>query len=422
MKNATKIAFLLIIALAFFSAGCWDQSEVEQLALVRAIAIDYLPEHEAPYLVTLAVNLPRNIAGGEGGSGNADPTQLFTGVGASVELALEQISYSLPRRIYLAHTELLIVSQDLAKNHLSKVLDFVMRHPEIRASTYLMVSTGLAQKALTTSERIETTVSEEILGIVRHAEKTRATAAQQLFEFARDIANPGQEAYTSLLMVGPPLEKVLPELKEENQPGGQAENGEGSAGGGGGGGGEELEEILTLAGLAVFKEKKMVGIMDAIDTRGFLWFLGGTGQTVIEVHDPVDPKSTVDILVYRINSKLTPVIENNKVSFRAEVEVEGDIRSWGIEIDFVTSEMVKKLNSGMAGVIKADMEKALSKMQELQADLVGFGAMLNRKDKKTFNRLQNRWGEVFSTLKVDITVKASIRRTGQHVRPIEATQ
>lgn len=418
MKNATKIAFLLIIALAFFSAGCWDQSEVEQLALVRAIAIDYLPEREAPYLVTLAVNLPSDIAGGEGGGNSTNPTQLFTGIGASVELALEQISYSVPRRLYLSHTELLIISQDVAKNSLSKVFDFAMRHPEIRASTYLIVTAGLAQKALTTSERIESTVSEEILGVVRHAEKTRATDAQQLFEFARDIANPGQEAYTSLLMVGSPLEKVLPELKEEEQPGGQAESGENGAGTGGGAG-EELEDIVTLAGLAVFKGKKMVGILDAIDTRGFLWFLGGTGQTIIEVHDPVDPDSTVDILVYRVNSKLTPVIKNNKVSFIAEVNVEGDVRSRAVEIDYITPEIIKKLNTAMAGVIKADMEKALSKMQELQTDIVGFGAMLNRKDAKTFNRLKDRWDEVFSTMKVDITVKTNIRRTGLHVRPIK---
>jgi hypothetical protein len=60
---------ILLLALTVFPMGCWDQVEVEQLAIIRAIAVDYLPGRKAPYLVTLSVQRPADVAGGEGGGG-----------------------------------------------------------------------------------------------------------------------------------------------------------------------------------------------------------------------------------------------------------------------------------------------------------------------------------------------------------------
>ncbi|MCR3921764.1 MAG: Ger(x)C family spore germination protein [Firmicutes bacterium] len=422
MNKKLLCTLIALICLALVSTGCWDRIEVEQLAIVRSIAIDYLPGRKAPYLVTLAISLPSDIAGGEGGGGG-EPTQLFSGVGATINLALEQANFNLSRRLFLSHAELFIVSEELGRHGLTHVLDFIVRHPQVRLNAFLLVTPGMAQKCLTAPERLEAGVTEEIIGMIHQAQTSPESDPQQAFKFLRQMASPGQDPYISILMLSDPLTTVIPELKDELKPGGQEESsggGSGESGGsGGGGGGEEQEQVLTLVGQAAFQDDKLVGLMNGVETRGFLWFMGRTERAVITVSDPEDPDGIVSTHVARVETTIKPQIKNGQVSFTVQVEEEGDIRSVSSQTNLATTEMIPKINSAKAAVIKHEMEKALRKMQELKTDLVGFGAILNRKDPDMFRQLQENWSEEFSKLTVDIVVISEIRRTGQQSGPVQ---
>ncbi|MDW7651887.1 MAG: Ger(x)C family spore germination protein [Bacillota bacterium] len=422
--NKRRIFFLVVLCvLLIFTGGCWDQDEVETLAIVRGMAIDYLPGRRAPYLVTLAVERPA-ATGGESGSGEGEPTVLYSGVGASIDLAIQQASFSLSRRIFLSHNELLVIGEEAAKEGLSPIMDFVIRNPQVRLNAFVLIAPGIAQEVLAVTERLEGTISSELLGMIQQANESSETDPQEVYHVLRQMATPGQDAHTVAVMVGPLLEDELKELNPEKkgggeggQSGGGGESSGGSGGGESGGGQEEPEQILSMDGMAVFRGDKLAGIINHIEARGVLWLTGGTIRGVITVHDPVRPGHHVNLLISRSETKVTPVIKDGRISFHVEVEAEGDIASQTSFVDLSTPEMIVKLNSAKAGAIKVEMEKALSILQELETDVVGFGKILNQKDPETFRKVADRWPEVFSKLDVEIHVEANIRRTGQHSHP-----
>ncbi len=105
-----------------------------------------------------------------------------------------------------------------------------------------------------------------------------------------------------------------------------------------------------------------------------------------------------------------------------EVEAEGNLISQSSLADLSTPEMIEKLNSAKAGAIKAEMEKALQKMRQLETDVVGFGALLKRSEPKIFREVADRWPEIFVQIPVEIHVKANIRRTGMQTNPARITR
>lgn len=429
MSRRYLILLTLLALLLPFAAGCWDQDEIEELAIVRTIAVDYLPDRRAPYVVTLGVKRPAALGAQDGGGGQGEPTVLYTGVGASIDLAIQQASFSISRRVFLAHTELIIVGDEMAREGIQPVLDFVVRSPEVRISAFLLIAKGTAYEVLSTPERLEGTVSDEILGLIRQANETSEAEPREVFQFLREMATPGQDPHTAVITVQPLLKDIIPELKPEQQAGGEGENGGGGGGGGGGGdgggdggGGGEQPKTLAIDGMAVFRGDKLAGVLNHIEARGFLWLTGGTTRGLIAVDDPVHPDEVVNLFLARSQTSVTPVVENGRISYRVEIEAEGDIASQASQAELTTSEMLQKLNSAKAGAIKVEIEKAMRRLQELETDVVGFGAMLNRKDSKAFRGVADRWPEVFRDITLDIHVKANVRRTGQHDHPTRITR
>ncbi len=424
IKSRLFLWLLLLSALTIFP-GCWSQVEIEDLAIVRSLTIDYLPDRRAPFMVSLAVVRPADIAGGgdagAGGSGES-PTRLFAGVGATIDLALQQISQNLSRQLFLSHCEVVLISEDAARHGLHSVIDFILRNPEMRLSLWPLVVPGVAHDILVMTERLETTITDEILGLLAQSRKSSEADPQEAFKIIRQLSTPGQDTHIPVLRISPHIDEEIPELDEkrarqEHGPEQEDEETEEQNGQGA----QELVEPkieLTLAGTAAFRGDVLAGFLDPVETRGFLWLANGVTQTIINVHDPTEPERKVSLLVSEANVKITPVINGDRIGFRVEILAEGDIASQRSQSDLSTPEMIKLLNSAMAAVIKIDIEKALQKMQELDTDLVGFGAMLNRTDPQTFRRLRDHWPEVFRELNFDIHVTANIRRTGQLSRPV----
>lgn len=411
MHKRLLFALLCLVLLP----GCWNRVEIDELAIVRAVAVDYLPGRKAPYFVTLSVIKPGQFASGDGGGG-ANPTVLFSGVGATIELAIQQASFTISRRIYLSHNEVLLLGEEAARHGLHDILDFILRSSQMRLTNFLLVVPGMAHEALHVKERLEGGITDEILGLVRQAQVSSEANPQELFKILRQLSTPGQEACVAVLRVGIVPEKVLPQVEEADK---QMENQKNGSNKQEGGGETETEpkQQLVLAGTAVFRGGRLAGFLNEIETRGFLWLTNGVKRGIIEVHDPQDPEETVGLGIIRAEAKITPSMEKGKISFLVEVEEEGDIFSQTGPSDTSSPEVIKLLNSAKAGAIKEEIEKALYKLQDLGTDIVGFGAALNRRYPREFAKLGGQWPEIFRGVEIEVRVTANVRRSGLLSRP-----
>jgi len=409
--------FLLLAVCLLLATGCWSRIEVDRLAIVRCLAIDYLPQTSEPYLVTLSVARPAAIPAGDGGAGGGGgpATQVFTGAGTSLDAALNNAVLAMPRHAYFPHNEVVLIGEEAARRGLQEVIDLVMRFHQLRLTNILLLVPGKAHDVLLASGRLEAALPQEILGLLEQARRSSEADPLEVYRILQQAVTDGQEAHLAVLRLKPPPEQALPEIAAEKQPAG----GQGGQGGAGQQAGTAPPpEVLSVDGSAVFRDEKLAGFLSPQETRGYLLLAGRVRRGELSVPDPLEPDKLVSLGILRGKSKITPRLEGGRLQFLVEAELEGDLLHQDSQTNLSTPEMLEKLGDAKAQALREEMEQTLRKLQEMEADIVGFGTLLMRHNPRAFRALAGRWPQVFRTLQVEIRVEAHIRRTGLLSRPV----
>lgn len=368
----TCLVFTLLLT------GCWDRTEVNDLAIIKAVAVD---KTESGLLLTMRVFSPKK--GKTGGSENGMMTELFAAEGSSIAVAARNLQRKLSRRLFWAHAGPLIIGEELAREGVLSVIDFWSRFSEPRLSTYVIIAPGEAQdliKATPTLERILSEALREIINM-NHAVPTR------MRDFLGALRTAGDNP------VAPRFERV-PAVT----------------------GAPETEVRAT--GTAVFRQDRLVGWMDPEETTGLLFLRDNLQSALIPVRLPGDRTATVRII--RSNTVTRAYSERGRLHISILVRPEGDVLDSSADLDLGKPEVVALFQSQLATTIRRAMHKAAGKaQQELGADVLRFGDAFRRDlPLRWDDGLKDRWEREFPKVQVEVAVRARIRRTGAHGAPL----
>src|SRR6476620_4882465 len=97
-----RIIFLAILLPIPLLAGCWNQEELTNLAIVMAMGIDKAEDTKG-YTVTLEIVNPGNAAPMAMGGGQGAPVAVYKNTGRTVYEAGRRASKEISRLIYYAH-------------------------------------------------------------------------------------------------------------------------------------------------------------------------------------------------------------------------------------------------------------------------------------------------------------------------------
>ena len=103
-----KILPLTLLVLLFCN-GCWDKKEFNQLAIAQTIAVDY---DKGQYELTIQLVMPT----ASDTDVSSDSMWIIQGNGESVAEAMEQISRSAPRELYLDHLDIVLLGEGLLQH------------------------------------------------------------------------------------------------------------------------------------------------------------------------------------------------------------------------------------------------------------------------------------------------------------------
>jgi len=161
---------LLVLSMAFFLAGCWSRYEIENLALVMAMALDAAPEDKV--CLSVSIIIPRTVAGGPsmGGGGGGQPSktgEIVCAVDTDFAQAARRLEALVPRRILWAQNQAIIIREELASRGLES-LDYFTRGRQMRPTTPVLMARGEARKMLETSPGIELNPGNILGGILRN--------------------------------------------------------------------------------------------------------------------------------------------------------------------------------------------------------------------------------------------------------------
>lgn len=132
------IKLLCVIPMAFMLTSCIGE-EPNEIAYVTAFGID---KRETGYLYTIQFANPTKISGGaaeEGGSGG-NIVENISVKAPTIYSAINNANAIVSKDLSLSHAKLIVVSEEVAGDGLSEIIDVIARNNDIRPDVYLAVA------------------------------------------------------------------------------------------------------------------------------------------------------------------------------------------------------------------------------------------------------------------------------------------
>lgn len=370
--------------------GCFDRRELDTLGIVMGVAIDK-SEEEGLTVLTVQIANPgggstSKQSGSSGGSEEAGselkPYLNVSSSGRSINYTLREMQRKMSRRVYVAHNQVVVFGEELAKSGVRDCMDFFARAAEARMTVYVFVAKGKASDIFDIESEFEKMPSVQLTKILKDQKIT--SHAPIITEF--DLVN---------RLVSKTTAGIAP-IVSAIEDGGR--------------------KRMDVSGCAVFKEDMMVGELDVNETRGLLYVLNKVKTGVMEITIG-DTRLTVEIRKAR--SKVKPVLYTDGSSmFHVEVEATVGIGDQSGTFNIADPDNIHEMVGAAAAEIEKEIMSAVSKSKELNADVFGFGDYLNRKYPSQWKELSKDWDARYPHIGVNVTVKAKADGSGRTHKPL----
>ena len=123
---------IILFIICLLLTGCYDYQELNDLSIVSSIAVDYKDDQ---YVVNLEV-----IETVKEGSSTKLSSKLIHGSDSVITEAFNKAMKNTNKKVYMEHVKLLVFSENMAKEGILPIMDYVVRNTKI-SSNYRMVVT-----------------------------------------------------------------------------------------------------------------------------------------------------------------------------------------------------------------------------------------------------------------------------------------
>lgn len=379
-----KKIILLIIPLLFLT-GCQNYRELNELAIATAIEVDKIG-NEFHLLVQVANPKNQNDAS----SANQPQFVTYEAKGNTIQEAFRNIVKESSRKIYGMHVQLLIITENIAKEDLSSMLDFFFRNVEIRKEFYVIVDTTKTDdKLLKVLTPVTNLSSKSIMDTLETNNKFLGISNLVTFNDLMDIYLDDNK------------ELVLPTIYME----GNYEKGKNE---------EILKETDTetkifLGNMAVFKAEKLLGYLTKEESITVNLIKNEINDTLITYECAKNKYTTSEITLDKTDIK----IDLEKLSVTINIKGTGTIAEYDCNGDLTKEKTINKINDKLNKYIeKTVKESIISINTNYNSDIYNFKDMIYKQDPKYYNKIKNNYyEEVFN--KLNYSIKSEIELQGK---------
>ena len=378
-----KKLFLLLYIIIFipFTTACWNYREVDQMTIVQGFAID--KTEQGNYLLTFEV-----IDFQESGTEQKVKSVLIESEGETLMSAIRNsISKNSPK-LYFGHTTVVIISQEVAREGVLKVLDFFFRDAEPRLNINLFVSENetageiLKAKALTSE-----ILSVEITNILDEEKSLSKALLIPAYEFVNALVEDGISGImTSVCTV------------ENNE-----------------------EKVVKLCGTAIFKEDRLQGFINNEETYALSFILDEVkgGIVVANLGSKTDEEK-ISLEILNSGTNVKPVYKDNKFSIIIDIDTKVALIEHNSKKSYNDEEGRKELKKIAEEQLKNKIENIIKKIQrEFGVDIFGFGNRFYKELPEVWKEQGEKWSEIYEDLEVSVVTNIDIRHTGLLIKPIK---
>ncbi|MHB8062711.1 MAG: Ger(x)C family spore germination protein [Ruminiclostridium sp.] len=402
----TICLFLCIVLCAVIFSGCYDNSEIEDLAYVMAIGIDEAESNS--FLLTFQTAVPKSIAGGgSSGGGGGESTDVTSFKTDNFLSGIKKANEYLSRSINLSHTKIIVVSENIATKGVTAFLSGLQQNMEIRPDVNIIVASEGAKKYIESIQPKLTSNPAKYYDLLFSTYETDflvpSTQLENYMERAKNYGAQSVAIYTE-------TDKAINESSKpsDGEEGVKKSEGEGKKAGNG------EKKNMAIKGLAVFQMDRMVGKLNPEEATIFALLTGSNNSVIIEVTDPLDKRFKVLSSVMKEKSSSTKVkFNNNKPIINITLKINIDVQAVQSDINYDEPDKAAKLEMSYKDYLNKGIKSLLEKTtRDFKSDIFGYGE-LAKQNFRTINEWEKaKWTEIFPQSEYNYKIDLKVTRQG----------
>ena len=374
---------LLLIPLLLLLSGCYNYRELNDLTIVSAISINKIDDK---YDVTAQVVNPKKEQ--DTSSSNEPDFITYNSEGKSIQEAFRLIVKESPKKMYGAQMQILIIDENIAKENLKDILDFLARDPEIRKEFYILI--GKSKDILEILTPLDNISSQNIMDSLKANNKYMGYS--NLITFNDLISNFQNDN----------IEIALPSIEiigNENK-GDEEENLEST----------KSEASVVLSNIGVFKDNKLVGYLTEKESLAYNFVMNNITNALITTNYPNDKYIVNEIIESSTKTEAKP--KDNKINIK--IKGKAAISEVKYDIDLTKEKNVKKLEKDLNKKIEKFIKKSIKDINnKYNSDIYGFEDLYYKSDYEYFKKIKDKWdSEIFKNIKIDVSSNIEIVEQG----------
>lgn len=378
-----KVKLLFVLGLIFMMSGCYNYRELNQLAITSAIGIDKKGDE---YEVSIQV-MNTQKQGSDGSTSGSQPKFItYKEKGKTLQRAFRNIVLESPRRLYANHISLLVISEEVAKEGLSDVLDLLFRDSESRKQFSVLISkNSTSYDVLEILTPLETLNAKNITDSIIADSQFLGVSEQINYEMLMDsYLNSKKE------IVLPTIE-VIGSIKEGEKTDNLQES--------------SPETKVLLSGYSIFKNDKLIGYLDNENSINLGFVRNKIENTIIDYKCSKENYMAIEL----VNSKTSLEAKKNKLEVTLKIEGQGNINEINCDLDITKNKTIssleKKINKKLENEIK-DTVKLINK--KYNSDVYGFEDLFYKNNPTFYKKMKKKHGDEFIN-EIDFKVEANIK-------------
>ena len=366
-----------ILFILFLMTGCWNYRELNEYAIATGMAIDYT---DGKYEISLLFANGKNTEKTEESN-----VMIASEKGNTIYEGIKNISLSTPKKINISHLSVIIVSEDIARNGITPVLDYLLREPDSHQNFYIVISkNNKAKDILSILTPLSDFPSQNITSSIKTNELEQAKVFDSSFTlFVSNLLKKGINPITnSIILVG---DKNEGSKKEEQK-------------------NSIVGAYTKLDTLAIFKKDKLVDWATYDESIGLNMLLGNIKTLYINI--PCEEKN---MIISSSSYKVTNEVKKNKIT--VNIKANGIINESGCNVNIRNIDEIKNIEQKVEDKMNEYVNKIIIKTKKLKTDIFGYGNMIYKKYPRYFNSIEN-WDNEFENLDIEINIDFSLNNNG----------
>ncbi|WP_440116188.1 Ger(x)C family spore germination protein [Paenibacillus sp. QZ-Y1] len=369
--------------------GCWDRQELNELGIMLGLGVDKDGEL---IKVTAQVVVPNEVSAKSGG-GNGTPVAQYQASAPTLFEAMQKLTQSSPRRIFMAHIRVLIFGEEYArKEGIYDVTEALLREPTVRPDYYVMVARNTtASKVLDVLTPLENIPAEKMFNSLDVSSKiwspTTTVTGDRLLEY----------------MLAPGIQPVITgvEVVGSQEKSGSKDN---------------ISTIkspasLSSTGLSVFRKDKLVGWLTESESKGYNYIRNNVVSTIGNI--PCRKKGYVTLKTLRTTTKRKAKVVAGRPTIHIKVKHVSSIGAVECGIKIGSMEVLKELERDSEERLVELMQESVKSVQrKFHVDIFGFGQDVYHTDPTFFKKVEKDWDSYLENLDVHYDVNVQIKRVG----------